>query len=178
MEILTASKTESLTIFYEEWYGKSFLQVAKFVKKRGGTLDDAKDIFHDALIVHHEKLQNPGFVLRSSEEAYLMGVVKNLWSQRIKSYLKSHTFVDNEAASLKISEEINESRLYKLVMSAGKKCLDLLSTFYIDRASLTDIAETFGFRTEHSAAVQKYKCIEKIRETIKQNSLQHEDFFE
>jgi DNA-directed RNA polymerase specialized sigma24 family protein len=178
METLTASRTETLTLFYSEWYNRSFLQVAKFVKKHGGTLEDAKDIFHDALIVHYEKLQDPHFILRSSEEAYMMGVVKNLWWQKIRTDLKSETLADHEDASVKVSPEIDTSRLYKLVVSAGKRCLDLLSMFYMKRASLTEIAETFEFKTEHSAAVQKYKCIEKIRDTIKQNSMHHEDFFE
>jgi DNA-directed RNA polymerase specialized sigma24 family protein len=178
METLIKNKTESIASFYEARYDQFFIQVARLVSKRGGTLEDAKDLFHDALILYHEKLTQPGFELQSSEEAYIMGIVKNLWSHQIKHDLRSETLVGAPDLMLEESNQIDEPRLYKLVLSAGKKCLDLLSSFYMQHTGLKDIASALGFSSEHSAAVQKYKCLEKIRETIKQNSLHHEDFFE
>jgi hypothetical protein len=41
---------------------------------------------------------------------------------------------------------------------------------------MTQVAETFGFSGVRSATVQKYKCIEKVRETVKQKALTYEDF--
>jgi DNA-directed RNA polymerase specialized sigma24 family protein len=178
METLTANKAESISLFYEAWYASSFLRVAKLIRKRGGSVEDAKDVFHDALVIYYEKVQQPDFVLLSNEEAYLIGIVKHLWSRRITTDLRSQSFVDQENAFMEKPVEVDSSRLYKLVLSAGKKCLDLLSLFYIERRSMTEIAETFGFASEHSAAVQKFKCIEKIRETIKHHSLQHEEFLD
>jgi hypothetical protein len=35
-----------------------------------------------------------------------------------------------------------------------------------------------GFANEHSASAQKYKCLEKVREIVKQKSLTYEDFVE
>ena len=73
---------------------------------------------------------------------------------------------------------VDQKRLYTVVLSAGKKCLDMLTMFYHQRRTLSHIAIAVGLGSEHSAAVQKYKCLEKIRKTIKENSLHHEDFFE
>jgi DNA-directed RNA polymerase specialized sigma24 family protein len=170
---------ERAASFYAERYEKFFLQAARFVSKRGGVLEDAKDIYHDALVLYYEKLMQPGFILLSSEEAYIMGIVKNLWSHKLKSDLKTESLLDEHGlAPDKQHIIIDHQRLYNIVTSAGKKCLDLLSMFYINQSALKDIAASFGFKSEHSAAVQKYKCLEKIRETIKKNSLHHEDFFE
>lgn len=178
METLVENKVESIASFYEARYDQFFVQVARLVSKRGGTLEDAKDLFHDALILYYEKLTQPNFELQSSEEAYVMGIVKNLWSQKIKVDFKSQSIADTTNIIIDETNVVDEHRLYKLVLSAGKKCLDLLSQFYMQQTALKDIATTLGFSSEHSASVQKYKCLEKIRETIKQNSLHHEDFLE
>jgi hypothetical protein len=43
---------------------------------------------------------------------------------------------------------------------------------------MVKVAQLFGFSGERSATVQKYKCIEKVRETVKQKALTYEDFLE
>lgn len=168
---------ETLQDFYESRYEAFFLQVARYIAKQGGTLDDAKDIYHDALILYYEKRNTPGFVLQTNEESYITGIVKNRWARQIQKDRRNTRF-DTEDVSDKATDSINEERLYALVVAAGKKCLDLLSAFYGGQISLKEVASNFGFRSEHSAAVQKYKCLEKIREKVKQNALCHEDFFE
>jgi hypothetical protein len=64
------------------------------------------------------------------------------------------------------------------VEAAGTKCLNLLRSFYFENVTLKEVAMKFGYGSEHSAAVQKYKCLEKIRESIKEKSMTYEDFFE
>jgi DNA-directed RNA polymerase specialized sigma24 family protein len=178
METLLERKAESIDVFYTEHYDRYFLQAARFVSKRGGTLEDAKDIFHDALIILYEKITQRDFELRISEEAYMMGTVKNLWSASIRRELKKEGIGEAIDATDPDSSVIDTPHLYNLVVSAGKKCLDLLNDFYLSQKSLKEITVAFGFGSEHSASVQKYKCIEKIRETIKQKSLHYEDFLE
>jgi len=56
--------------------------------------------------------------------------------------------------------------------------MDLLRSFYYDKMPLTTIASTYGYSGVRSATVQKYKCLEKVRETIKEKALAYEDFME
>ena len=178
MEILTDQKAEHIEQFYEARYHRFFIQVARFISKNGGTLQHAEDIYHDALIVYYEKSMRPEFKLHVSEGAYIMGTVKNLWSQRIKQDFKIDELVDGSNISPEEVQAVDQKRLYRIVSAAGKKCLDMLTMFYHQQCTLSHIAAAVGLGSEHSAAVQKYKCLEKIRETIKKNSLHHEDFFE
>jgi hypothetical protein len=53
-----------------------------------------------------------------------------------------------------------------------------LKAFYYDNLPVNTIANLFGYSGERSATVQKYKCMEKVRETIKERSLAYEDFIE
>ena len=63
-------------------------------------------------------------------------------------------------------EEREQSVLASLERT-GKKCLRLLKAFYYDHLSMDDIAARFGFNGRRSATVQKYKCLEKVRENLK-----------
>lgn len=64
-----------VAVLYEE----TFPAVASFVAKMGGSPDDAKDIFHDAMVVFFEKetdVENPC--------AYIVGIAKHLWVRKFK----------------------------------------------------------------------------------------------
>lgn len=178
METQTEYKVEDIGRFYAERYRRFFIQVARLISKNGGTLEHAEDVYHDALIIYYEKLMQRDFNLRISEEAYVMGIVKNLWSKRIKGELAFTELTEGADFSAEEIHVVDQKRLYNAVLVAGKKCLDMLTMFYHNRSTLSHIAAAVGLGSEHSVAVQKYKCLEKIRETIRKNSLCHEDFFE
>lgn len=44
--------------------------------------------------------------------------------------------------------------------------------------SMEDLAGRFGYSIVRSATVQKYKCLKKVRDSIKEKSMSYEDFFE
>lgn len=169
---------ESPAIFYEERYRRLFIHVARYISKHGGTLAHAEDLYHDALVIYYDMQLQPGFVLQTSEEAYIMGIVKNRWTRVVQNECKNQDVVHSDWQANEESVYIDRDKLYTIILSAGKRCLEMLTMFYRRHSSVRDIAQTFGFTSEHSASVQKYKCIEKIRETIRKNSLCHEDFFE
>jgi hypothetical protein len=73
---------------------------------------------------------------------------------------------------------VEEKRLLRILESAGKKCMDLLRAFYYRRRPAKELAGMLGYTCEHALSAQKYKCLEKVRNTIKQKSLQYEDFIQ
>jgi DNA-directed RNA polymerase specialized sigma24 family protein len=159
-------------------YQKIFPKVAVFVKQLGGNLDDAKDIFQDALVVYYEKTRNADFELQTNEEAYLTGICKFLWYKKHK--LKNRLPETTIPAGLYLEEETEPTvseKLLQFVERAGKKCMELLRAFYYDKKSMQEIADQFEFSGERSATVQKYKCLEKVRNSIKEKSLTREDFY-
>lgn len=153
-------------ILYEE----TFPAVASFVAKMGGTADDAKDIFHDALIIAFEK--------NNSDPAYIVGIAKHLW---IKKYHHDKHRVDLDPA-IELPEEEKVSpivpRLLRVLEAAGKSCLDLLQAFYYQKRSADSIASEFNYSNAHSATVQKHKCLQKVRSFVKTKSLDYESFVE
>jgi DNA-directed RNA polymerase specialized sigma24 family protein len=167
---------EQRTQVFRQLYEVAFPKVAKFVANRGGTFDDAKDIFQDALVILYEKsMQDNRF---ESPEYYLVGIAKHLWIRKFNDDHKKVGLDEGEKV-ITIPEdyyEPAENRLISLLELTGKKCLQLLHAFYYDSLSLEQIKTAFGFSTTHSASAQKFKCIEKMRNTIQEKSLGYEDF--
>ncbi|SEP42735.1 RNA polymerase sigma factor [Mucilaginibacter sp. OK283] len=159
-------------------YKKVFPAVAKYVARCGGSFDEAKDVFQDALLNYYEKTGQTGLSVNNSDGAYIYGTARYLWIKRYKEGGKTSPL--NEAIIVNTAEEPtglpDNNKLLHFLESTGKRCMELLRSFYYDKLPMTQIAETFGFAGVRSATVQKYKCIEKVRETVKQKELTYEDF--
>ena len=164
---------------FKELYRDVFPAVAYFISKKNGTFEDARDIFQDALMIFYERNLTQGFQFHSSKEAYLLGIAKHLWYRK---YNKEHNHIELTYDGFELpeleTETINAHGVLMLLEKAGKKCLNLLHTFYYEQTPLKQISKSLGFSSEHSATVQKYKCLEKIRDAIKAKSVTYADFLD
>lgn len=164
-----------------ELYEQAFPAVAQFVSRMGGSLEQAKDIFHDALVIYVEAEQAGSRTIRMSKEAYLLGISKHLWIRKYHRDRRNVPLSDSEngmAVPDDFYPTIQAKRLLRVLELSGKKCMDLLRAFYYQRLPLKKLVSALGYANEHSASVQKYKCLEKIRNTVKEKSLTYEDFTE
>lgn len=169
---------DSPVVMFEALYEQAFPAVARFVRSRRGTLDDAFDIFHDALVIFHEKTES-GFAVHTSPEAYVLGIAKHLWLRKFSKESRWVSLTDAEKTMILPDDyfpQVDDIRLLRFLEHAGKRCLELLHAVYYEKQSMETIARAFGFGSSRSATVQKFKCLEKVRDTVKQKSLQYEDF--
>lgn len=157
-------------------YKKAFPVIAAWVSRRGGSFDDARDVFQEALIVFYEK-KTASENFCSDERAYLLGIAKHLWLRKFHSG-KNFDPLDGDLPDPVEPATPSEIKLLRVLESAGKKCLELLRAFYYEKQPLKQVASAFGYSGERSATVQKYKCLEKVRDTVKQKSLRYADFLE
>jgi DNA-directed RNA polymerase specialized sigma24 family protein len=167
--------------FFIALYKKAFPAVAKYISKMGGGFDEARDIFQDALIIYYEKLVQAPVELRSNEQAYLLGIAKHLWAQKFRGDIHCMSLgTDRDDYDFIEEENVQPSsaKLMHYLETAGQKCMEILKAFYYDNLPVNTIAGLFGYSGERSATVQKYKCMEKVRETVKQKSLAYEDFID
>ncbi len=175
--VMTISENYEVVEIYEQ----TFPAVAKFISSTGGSFEDAKDIFHDALVIFIEKKsENPVNIIKSNR-AYILGISKHLWINKYKkdSFKIPLNGMENEIV---IPDDYfptaNNKRLLNFLKIAGKRCLDLLRAFYFQQFSIKEIVRNLGYSNEHSVSVQKYKCLEKVRNTVKEKSLTYDDFTE
>lgn len=165
--------------FFEQLYEVAFPVFAEFAAKQNASFEDARDIFHDALVIYYEKSSDPSFIVNINAEAYVFGIARHLWIRKVKQDKRKVSLSTGEEGIFLQTDELpgdRDARLLNLLERAGKRCMDLLQQFYFERSTLKEIAARCGYKTVHTAAVQKFKCLAKIRDVIRAKSIRYEDF--
>jgi len=161
----------------EKIYRDAFPPVARLLHHLGADLVTARDLFHDAMIIYLEKRRDGLLPAHASPRQYLAGIARILWFKQCKQD-RLQTDIGLVEDSLTADEATNPERtshlLRKYLKTAGDTCLRLLQAFYYDQLSMPAIAEKFHYRSARSATVQKYKCLEKLREKIKHSEIYEE----
>ncbi|WP_230471147.1 RNA polymerase sigma factor [Hymenobacter jejuensis] len=169
-QALLADRERTLTRLYQ----RTFPMVRRYVLRNGGTVHDAQDVFQDALVIFYEKAVGGTLVLTASASTYLVSVCRNLWRRELSR--RSHTpqceLTETdllEDAEPTASETESETALSVLeyVEQLGEKCKSILLSFYYFQQPLHQIAETHHYRSVRSATVQKFKCLERLRKSVR-----------
>ena len=179
----SAGTAEARTQLFIDLYQCAFPAVARFVSRRGGSLEEAQDIFQDTLVIYYEKTVAQASDLPPtvhSEIAYLLGIARHRWIKKYRRNAWEVSLEEGDAFSWtdEKTETPSRRKLLGFLSVAGKKCMELLRAFYYDQRPLHEVADTFGYAGVRSATVQKYKCLEKVRTTVREKSLSYEDFLE
>ncbi|HEX9510674.1 MAG TPA: sigma-70 family RNA polymerase sigma factor [Puia sp.] len=155
---------------------RHFPLMQKMIRSKGGTPDDAEDIFQEALIILVRKVRQDNFQLTAQLSTYLFSVCRFLWKDELKKRrqpipLDLDTGLSGpaeEELSAAVEEE-NRARLAEKVLHELKeRCRELLVLFYEGRLKLKDIAARMGYSSENTAKNQKYKCLENAKNRLKE----------
>jgi RNA polymerase sigma factor (sigma-70 family) len=140
------------------------------VLNKGGTKEDAQDIFQEALIIFCDKCLDPNFTCTASIDSYLYGTSRFLWKnlQRKKGLdVNSSSELNDNDIPENIEEDWDKESQFRLaenaIASLGEKCKDILKFFYIDKRKMEEITKILGFKSANVAKTQKYRCLEKAR---------------
>ena len=148
---------------YQRFYGK----VERFLMGRGGNPEHIKDVFQEALIVIIQKVRGDGLVLRCSFSTYLFAVCKNIWMHDMRKN-KYHLVEDSVLDVVSENDEVDremEEKLRKLFEyhfeQLSEDCRELLK-MHLNRASLAEIMNKFGYSSEHYTSDRKYRCKQSL----------------
>lgn len=166
-QALLADRERTLTHLYQ----RTFPVVRRYVQQHGGTTQDAKDVFHDALTAFYEKVVSETLVLSASASTYLVAVCRNLWRQELSRRTRQPlvSLADEHAQVAEEAEAAEQPPLSVLeqVERLGERCKDILLAFYYFQQPLEQIAAAHQYRTVRSATVQKFKCLERLRNSVR-----------
>jgi DNA-directed RNA polymerase specialized sigma24 family protein len=165
-EALLTDREQTLTLLYQ----RTFPMVRQLVRRQGGTVEEARDVFHDALVVFYEKTVGSQLVLTASASTYLVGVSRNLWCrelQRRQQHPQLALADEHEALPDGATPEPAALSVFDFVEQLGERCRSMLLSFYYFRQPLAQIAVTHNYRSVRSATVQKFKCLERLRDSVR-----------
>lgn len=155
-------------------------QVEKLIRSKGGSKQDAQDMFQEALIVFCGKVKQEDFKLTASLDTYLYSISRLLWSNASRKHKKSQSTVLSvdpaDEGDADWQEAIEREERIKLAEEAvselGQRCWEMLRRFYHESMSMREIAKISGFKSEKIAKNQKYKCLEVARHKFRQKRAQ------
>jgi len=163
---------------YNEIYEECFVAVYKYIKDNSGTLDQAKDIFQEAIIVLLEKAREPNFRLTCTVGTFLHAVTQRLWLNKLRDQKKEMRSTDSFAAGsteVFIQQEDKDTQpdlaaLEIAMQQLGEGCKKLIQYFYYELKKWDNIAESLGYTSPANARNQKYKCIQKLKVLLDRSS--------
>ncbi|MEL6671769.1 MAG: sigma-70 family RNA polymerase sigma factor [Bacteroidota bacterium] len=157
-----------LSLLYEDYYP----MVEQFVMRNQGNYDDAKDIFHEALIYIFQKVRKDEFSLSGNFRPYFFVICKNLWLQALRKKkntpLEAHHLKAGELPAHLEGEEQTQLERYTLYQEyfalLGQDCRFILKKF-LNGFSLARIAEELNFTAKY-VKKRKYVCQKKLIDSI------------
>lgn len=154
-------------------YKKYYNIVLKIVVNNSGGSEAAQDIYQETIIVLFENVQKPSFELNCQLQTYIYSVAKRLWLKQLRN--NGHlTKLSDDDDVVDVSEEISdhlskEADLQKMALSLedlGEPCKTIIKDFYMNRLSMDEISEKFGYTNSDNAKTQKYKCLQRLKKSF------------
>ncbi len=167
LEGLAASDKRAVEAIYRENYN----MVQALIINNNGSSDDAKDIFQEAMIVLYERAKSGTFELSCQIKTFVYSVSRRLWLKRLQQQNRFSTPGDNMEEVVPVEDELEEHErrndefdmMDKAISHLGEPCKSLIEAYYLQKQSMQEIADTFGYTNAANAKTQKYKCLLRLK---------------
>ncbi len=165
LESLQSGDDRALNTIYRQHYQ----MVVNMVMNNGGSLQEAKDVYQEALIVFYEKIKEEDFELNCLIKTFVYSVSRRLWLKQLQRKDRFNgTLIDTDDFVELESEDVGEkedqySAMNHALEGLGEPCRSILKDFYLKNASMEEITEKFGYTNADNAKNQKYKCLKRLK---------------
>lgn len=155
----------------ETIYKQNYNIIQAFIVNNNGSVDDARDLFQEAIIVLYEKTKQGDFELSCQIKTYLYSVTRRLWLKRLQAQQKFTGRIDHLTEIVPVEDELEKHDqqtlefqiMEKALNSLGEPCKSLLEAYYLQKRNMEEIAGSFGYTNANNAKNQKYKCLMRLK---------------
>lgn len=159
-----------------EVYRRSYSMIEAMIVKNNGTVADAEDIFHDALISFYKQAQG-GLTLTCAIKTYIYSMCRNLWLKRLRKSGRSSQLEDQHNEVVELDHNPEEylitddcsSLVANYLNRLGEDCRKIIVYSYFDHYSADEIAKLMKYLNAQVARNKKSGCLKKFREMVLQN---------
>lgn len=172
--IQNGNREKAIAQIYQQVYPK----IRSIILKKGGNIDDAKDLFQEAVLTLYLKIIEHKFgISETNIGGFIMQLAQNKWVDKIRKDHKldftENIKSENSSNSTPILNLLNKEKtelIDKILTPIGEKCKELLRLVIVHNHTMKEIAETLGLSGEDSAKTQHYKCKSKLIERYRTNT--------
>jgi RNA polymerase sigma factor (sigma-70 family) len=155
----------------ETIYKQNYNTIQAFILNNNGSVDDARDLFQEAIIVLYEKAKRGDFELSCQIKTYLYSVTRRLWLKRLQSQQRFSGEINHLAEVVPVEDELDRHNqkaqefemMEKALNGLGEPCKSLLEAYYLQKRNMEEIAGNFGYTNANNAKNQKYKCLMRLK---------------
>jgi RNA polymerase sigma factor (sigma-70 family) len=167
LEGLARSENQAIEAIYRDNYA----MVQAFVLNNSGSIEEARDLFQEAMIVLFEKAVSGNFELHCQLRTYIYSVCRRLWLKRLQQLQRFGSRSEGIEETVAVEEELeaHEKRNADFIMmenamnKIGEPCKSLLNAYYLQKKNMQEIAAGFGYTNADNAKTQKYKCLMRLK---------------
>ncbi len=149
-----------------------------FIMGKGGTEQDADDIFQETVVSFIDTVQKEKFRMESGIRTFLISISKNLWYNEIRRRQRAGNreklyVADFDTADTVIDDVIGNRelklQLSQMLNDLGESCKKILELYYYENLSMKEIVSHMHYENEQVVRNKKYKCLQQLTDKMKQN---------
>lgn len=152
--------------------------VEGWICQNAGNIEDAKDIFGDALEAVCRKLHSGDQIeLTARFSTFIFSICRNQWLKRLRRKKTENRVRNYDSVVLNLEtdpwdEALEESERMKFFREKlgvlGESCRRLLELVWSDtKLSMDDVTTALGFASANYTSKRKHECIEKLKQIIR-----------
>ncbi|MBL7782119.1 MAG: sigma-70 family RNA polymerase sigma factor [Saprospiraceae bacterium] len=147
--------------------------VIRHVLDRGGSRDDAMDVFQETLVLFDRNLRLGRFEGRSSLATYFVGIARWNWQAqrrrrgRMAQWQDEHYEGQVESPEADVLRAEHRSWLEAVLGRIGERCRELLRLYQLDY-SMEEITAAMQYANADVAKKEAYRCRMRFRELLEQ----------
>ena len=163
-----------VTFLYEECQRT----VTWMVLKNSGSRPEADDLFQEVILVFLDNVSANKFQHweGTKVKTYICDVARLMWLKELrrrKSQIKRNGLFGDEQEEQAVPEEnwletdemIHAFRVFDRL---NERCRAVLTAFYLENKSLSQIAKMFNYNSVEYAKLVKHRCLQNLKELIHQ----------
>lgn len=156
-------------------YKENYPSVLHYILKNSGDENDAKDIFQEALLATWLNVAEGRFTSQSGSSlgGYIFQIARFKWLDKLKSTSHRsvmrivsndipHTAESDTEMELRHIQEARIAEMEVMYQNLGEKCKAILSRFYYEKKSLTEIGAELDCDPD-TLRTLKYRCMMQLR---------------
>jgi RNA polymerase sigma factor (sigma-70 family) len=162
-----------------EVYDNYIPKISEYIRRKGGNIEDAQDVFQEAIMVIFKKAQITGFELKSSFYAFLFGICRNIWLQKIIPQTKKKKRIP--AMNTVVLTNQDEEEIRRERFKIYEECLQLLSPsnrmvleLSAQELSNKEIAEKMGIESHGYLRIKKMRAKKELTILIQKHPMYEE----
>lgn len=173
-QIIDAIESGDQQVVLELLYKKVLPNVIKYIRSKKGSLEDAKDVFQDAVIVFIDYVKKQKYDKTKPVDSFIFITAKYLWINKIKrdsklTELSDERLHDTITIIDRISNQERSRAIVHVLNSAGDRCKELLKLIWFESFSLKKAAELMGLPSEDAAKSNAYRCKKLLKRFVEKN---------